>query len=135
MATSKSKGGGPDIRFDDFIKLIRPQPGSTEQTVLVQGYVGESDKEDNVRIYSDESLSEYIDIPRADILYALADDQNPLGGSRLWVKQSANVNYNDAYAQGDMYNDYMQNAYTGYDSYGPSAVTVLNCPGPILTRP
>jgi len=135
MATSKSKGGA-DIKFDEFIKHVKPDPASTDTVVLMTGYVGESDKIDNIGLYADASLSEHVDIARTDILYSIANSEDPLGGSQLWVKQSAQVNYNDpyGYAQGNMYNDYMQSTYDpGTGTFGAAnAVTVGLCP--VLTR-
>jgi hypothetical protein len=130
MATSKSKDGGVNVRYDDFIKKVRPDVANPEEVVLLHGYIGDSGKEDQIRVYSDAGLTEYIDIAKADILHAVPNSDDPLGGSQLWVKQSSNVNYNDphGYAQGDMYNDYMSDSYAP-ENFGPAG------PVPILTRP
>jgi hypothetical protein len=130
MATSKSKDGGANIRYDDFIKKVKPDVANSEEVVLLHGYIGDSGKEDQIRVYSDAGLTEYIDIAKADILHAVPNSDDPLGGSQLWVKQSSNVNYNDpqGYAQGDMYNDYMSDSYAP-DNFGTAG------PVPILTQP
>ena len=129
MATSKSKDGGVNVRYDDFIKKVRPDVTNPEEVVLLHGYIGDSGKEDQIRVYSDAGLTEYIDIAKADILHAVPNSDDPLGGSQLWVKQSSNVNYNDphGYAQGEMYNDYMSDSYAP-DNFGTAG------PVPILTR-
>lgn len=128
MATEKK--GGTGIRYDDFVKNVRPDPGSSDQLVLLYGYVGASSSDDKIRLYSDASLNEYADIAKADIVYSLPSDDDPLGGSRIWVKQNANVNYADTaqgYAQGDMYNSYMNDAYTpGTQAMGAGPAT-LTC--------
>lgn len=125
---ANEKKGSTGIRYDDFVKNVRPDPGSTEQLVLLNGYVGASTSDDKIRLYSDASLNEYADIAKTDIVYSLANADDPLGGSRIWVKQSANVNYADTaqnYAQGDMYNSYMNDMYTpGTQAMGAGAATI-----------
>ncbi|MBL7726945.1 MAG: hypothetical protein JNM68_04625, partial [Dinghuibacter sp.] len=137
MATSKSKEGGVNIRYDAFIKQVRPDASNTDPVAILHGYIGESGSDDKIRLYADESLSEYADILKTDILYAVPDEENPLGGSRLWVKQSAEVNHTDAnaFAQGDMYNAYMGNMYEGgaANMGGAAAAATALCTAP-LTR-
>ena len=137
MAANKSKDG-PVIRYDDFVKQVRPDPANTDPVVIVQGYVGASDKDDHIRLYSDDNLTDHMDIPKADILKAVEDNENPLGGSQLWVKQTASVSYNQSPQDGGMYADYMQNDYQpGAENMAGAgaAITQLGCPGPTLTRP
>jgi hypothetical protein len=138
MATKKNEGGA-NIRFDDFIKLVRPDPGKTEPISLLNGYVGESSSEDKIRLYADSSLAEYVDIAKADILHSIPNNDDPLGGSQLWVKQSASISHNAGtdFAQGDMYNDYMGNMYSPGDaaSMGAGAISAVCTIGPtLLTR-
>jgi hypothetical protein len=135
---ANEKKGGAGIRYDDFVKIVKPDPGSTEQVVLLHGYVGASVTDDKIRLYSDASLMEYADIAKADVVYSLPNNDDPLGGSRLWVKQSANVNYADAqgYAQGDMYNSYMNDQYSpGAESYGAGAATLACTIAPLTRTP
>lgn len=134
MATNQSKKG-PDIKVDDFTKHVRPQPNNTEPIVQLQGYIGDAEQEDQVRIYSDDTLTEYVDVSRGDVRYAVPNSDDPLGGSRLWINQSATASYNDLYMDGDLYKDYMQNMYGGSDAVTAIPKTLVNCPGPILTRP
>jgi hypothetical protein len=133
MATKKNDGG-VNLRFDEFVKQVRPDPNKTEPISLLHGYIGESTSDDKIRLYADASLAEYVDIAKTDILYAIPNEQDPLGGSQLWVKQSASVNHasGDAFAQGDMYNDYLGNMYTPGDtgSMAGGAATQL-CTGAI----
>lgn len=140
MATKKNEGGA-SIRFDDFVKLVRPDPNKTEPVSLLNGYVGASTSDDKIRLYADSSLAEYIDIAIADILHSIPNNEDPLGGSQLWVKQSANVNHNAGtdFAQGDMYNDYMGNMYSPGDTAamgaaGPGISAVCTIGPTILTR-
>jgi hypothetical protein len=136
MATKKNEEG-LNIRYDDFVKLIRPDPNKPEPVSLLNGYIGESTSEEKIRLYADASLTEFVDIAKADILHAVPNSDDPLGGSQLWVKQSASVNYNtgDAFSDGDMYNDYMGNMYSPNNTTMAPGIS-LNCTiGPtLLTR-
>jgi hypothetical protein len=120
MATKKTDGGG-SIRYDEFVKQVRPDPKQTEPISILHGYVGAGVTDDTVRLYADETLSEYVDVAKADILYSIPNEEDLLGGSKVWVKQNASVKYADgnAFAQGSMYDDYMGNMYDG--SYGNMA--------------
>ncbi|MFN0175147.1 MAG: hypothetical protein ACKVU0_10900 [Saprospiraceae bacterium] len=84
MATTKG------IRRDAFIKSVRPDPKSNEALVMLQGYIGDSDLEGHLRVYSDPALADFIELPERDICYAepVSTDEDPLGGSRLWVKKT-----------------------------------------------
>src|SRR6476620_10128918 len=97
MATSKkeSAAGGANIRYDAFIRNVRPDPANTEQLVLMQGYVGESTSADKLRLYSDASLGSYVEIPIDDVVHSIPNDDDPLGGSTMWVRQSPNLQYSD----------------------------------------
>jgi len=112
MATSATS----KVKFDDFIKKVRPSASGTDAIVYVQGYVGESPTRGSVRVYLDPSLNTFIDIPQKDIVHSIAadDDPNGLGGSKLWVKLPAVTNNASAgveFTQGDLFNDYLQKIY------------------------
>ena len=83
-----SKSG---LRFDDFIEKVRPNPKSTDALVLLQGYLGQSDLSDHVRIYFNPELSDFIELPEREICYAepVKSEEDALGGSRLWVRKTA----------------------------------------------
>jgi hypothetical protein len=83
-----SKSG---LRFDDFIEKVRPNPKSTDALVVLQGYLGQSDLSDHVRIYFNPELSDFIELPEREICYAepVKSEEDALGGSRLWVRKTA----------------------------------------------
>ncbi|MBC7776572.1 MAG: hypothetical protein H7246_14150 [Phycisphaerae bacterium] len=85
MATT-TKG----IRRDAFIRSVRPDPKSNDELVMLQGYIGDSDLDGHLRVYSDPALSDFIELPERDVLYCdpVNTDEDPLGGSRLWVKKT-----------------------------------------------
>ena len=87
MATTSK----PGLRYDEFVKNIRPDPKSNDALVMLQGYIGKSDLEGHVRVYSDPALSDFIELPEREICYAdpVRPEEDPLGGSRLWVRKTA----------------------------------------------
>ena len=99
------------VAFDDFIKKVKPDANVHEPMVLMAGYVGESPVEGHVRVYHDEALNHFTDIPKSDIAHAekFTKEESPMGGSKLWVKQKAAAqnsgNQND-FLQGDLYQHY-----------------------------
>ncbi|MBI1227760.1 MAG: hypothetical protein GC192_21175 [Bacteroidetes bacterium] len=92
MATQKS-----DLKLDGFVESVRPDPKSNEQVQLLQGYLGGSSEQGHVRLYFDEELNNFVDVPKADILHCVPNDksENPLGGSRIWVKKATVVTFGD----------------------------------------
>jgi hypothetical protein len=81
------------IEYDEFVAKVRPSPDTNEQVQFLTGYVGRSSKRGHIRLYVDATLSTYIEIPTADILHALpkTKEEDPLGGSRLWVKKESKL--------------------------------------------
>ncbi len=102
---------------DDFIKHIVENPTEPRGTVFLQGFLGDSDKEDHIRLYYDPGLNHYADIKKDDVLYLqkIAKTKNPLGGVMLWIKQPV------AGAQTG------QAGYAGYASQGTPAAHVCQC--------
>lgn len=87
------EGSSSGPQFDDFVGRVVTDPANPPNAVLLQGFVGASDAEDHVRVYTDPSLASYVDVPAASILHSerLPAEQSPLGGSLLWVDRSAQL--------------------------------------------
>lgn len=85
------------VRYDAFIENVRPDPKSTEALVMLQGYIGKSDLAGHIRLYSDPTLSDFIELPEQDILYSdpVSTEEDPLGGSRLWVRKTTEFTAGD----------------------------------------
>ena len=90
-ATKGVKKGGPQIALDDWVARLVPDPKDTPGLQLLSGYLGASPEERHVRLYLDEELSRYVDIPEEAIRHTreLPPEQSPLGGSLLWVDRGA----------------------------------------------
>ena len=95
----QSKGGewgedeGPKLRYDDFVGRIVQDPNEPPCLTLLSGYLGSSSEEGHVRLYLDEELSRYAEIPKQSIRHAreLSPEESPLGGSLLWVDRDAEL--------------------------------------------
>jgi hypothetical protein len=98
MAAEKSKSPSTPPKLDDFIAKVVPDPKNPEQLSLVSGFLGASPEPAHTRIYADASLGSYIDVKTADIAHTepLAKEQSPLGGSYVWLKSQAQVNFGSA---------------------------------------
>lgn len=116
---------------EDFVKNVVEDPAQHRGAIFLQGYLGDSDKEDHVRLYFDPGLNNYADIKKEDVLHLqkIAKTKNPLGGVLLWVKNiadygshtcncggeckkdhqnnQANQSVGQQYFQGNIYNRYM----------------------------
>lgn len=63
--------------------------------MLLTGYLGASSEEDHERLYLGPDLSNYVEIPKAAILYQapLPKEQDSHGGVTVWVKKDAALQY------------------------------------------
>ena len=90
MAAEKKRGEGPEP--DPIVEALIPDPsaGPPNATVL-HGYLGRSATEGSWRLYTSETLDEYVELPEAEILHTrrLPDD----GGTLLWVPATLELRY------------------------------------------
>ncbi|NOT50834.1 MAG: hypothetical protein HOP10_06120 [Chitinophagaceae bacterium] len=102
------------IRFDDFVEAARPNAKDKQPLIFVQGYIGKSPVANSIRVFTDPSLNNFIDIPTADIVHSLKVDDDPLGlgGSRLWIKIPTSDNKTaNTYMAGNLYDDFIKKIY------------------------
>jgi hypothetical protein len=136
------------IKYDAFVKAVRPDSKSTEDTVHLEGFIGESSVPDHFRLYSDASLNEFVEIPTDAVLHAIANskEESPLGGSKLWIKKSAVYTYGNpamtnrpqaSFLDGDLMQGYMDSMYqpdagAGMGNMGGGiSQPITGCVGPV----
>lgn len=87
------EGDGPNLRLDDFVGRIVQDPNAPPSVTLLSGYLGSSSEEGHVRLYLDEELCRYVEIPEKAIRHTqeLPPEQSPLGGSLVWIDRDAEV--------------------------------------------
>ena len=88
-------------KSDDFVARLVQDPGDPPDLLLLSGYLGASSEEGHVRLYLDEELSRYAEIPKEAIRHAreLSPEQSPLGGSLLWIDRDADLMHGRAGAK------------------------------------
>jgi len=123
MAQEQSK-----FTYDEWVGQVRPDPRNTDQLTLLQGYIGQSSESGHIRVYGDESLNNFVEIPEDAIVYSIKQSgtESPLGGSKLWVRSDAVVTYGDPKAANRpksnfLEGDLMQQYATQYGGYDPAA--------------
>ena len=80
-------------RMDDFVSKIVTDPKNPPNTLLLKGFIGASSEAGHIRLYLDNELSDYVEIPEAAILYSqeIAKEKSPIGGSYIWIQRDATV--------------------------------------------
>jgi hypothetical protein len=79
------------LRFDDFVGAVRSDPARSEPLVMLTGYVGKSDSDGKLRIYSDASLNHWHEAAVDDVVHSSPIADSPLGGSNLWLRATAAI--------------------------------------------
>lgn len=87
----------PSYELDDWVGAVRSDPRNTEQLTVLQGYLGASSETGHVRVYSDESLNNFVEVPDDAVVHAvkMTPAESSLGGSKLWLRTDAVVTYGD----------------------------------------
>ena len=83
----------PEQKPDDLAAELVPDPTKLPDLVVLRGYLGKSTRAGFSRLYVDLSFSEFVEVADEDILAkrSLPANQDPLGGTVLWVKRSATL--------------------------------------------
>lgn len=87
----------PKYEFDDWVGAVRTDPRNTDQLTVLQGYLGQSSEAGHIRVYSDEGLNSFIEVPEEAIVYSvkLTSAESSLGGSKLWLRADSVVTFGD----------------------------------------
>ncbi len=87
----------PTYELDDWVGAVRSDPRNTDQLTVLQGYLGASSESGHVRVYTDESLNDFVEVPDDAVVHAVKMNpaESALGGSKLWLRTDAVVTYGD----------------------------------------
>ncbi|GAC1349478.1 MAG: hypothetical protein NVSMB27_23000 [Ktedonobacteraceae bacterium] len=95
MEEQKEPKGDPrELRQDALVEKLMPDPSQGHPDVrMLVGFLGRSSQPEYCRLYLTPELDAYMEIPRDAIVHnqSLANEQNPMDGTRLWVKQDTEV--------------------------------------------
>jgi hypothetical protein len=90
------------IKEDDLVTKIVSDPKNPPNTLLLTGFLGKSSDAGHVRLYLNEELSDYVDIPETAILHIeeMSKGESPLGGNYVWIQRDAQLVYGPVTAAG-----------------------------------
>lgn len=81
----------PSPKRAAFIGKIVSDPGSPPRVRMLTGYIGDSNEDGCLRLYSSPELVEYLDIPEASVRHVESVADDALGAARLWVDRDADL--------------------------------------------
>jgi hypothetical protein len=78
-----------------FVDRLVPDPNNVPDVMLLYGYLGASSEDGHERLYLSPDLANYVEIPESAILHRMAAprEQDPNGGTTLWVRKDAALIY------------------------------------------
>jgi hypothetical protein len=91
---SRGTNGRRDVSDKDFdpthplVADIVKNPAQPPNLVVYSGFLGPSDEPDKIRLYRNQTLSAWIDIPRDHLVYARRTESspdNPWGEDVVWI--------------------------------------------------
>ncbi|HEU4557998.1 MAG TPA: hypothetical protein VFS20_09120, partial [Longimicrobium sp.] len=86
-------GGGVKIPRHDFVSKLIKDPSNLsedEATVILNGWVGDSDEDGYTRLYCEPTLDCYADVRDEDIVH---HEDSPEVGAVVWATRNAQVRY------------------------------------------
>ena len=144
----------------DFVDKIVKDPKNPPATVMLTGYLGASSEPDHTRLYFDQHLSSYVDIPNQAILHQQdAKSDDGLQASHVWIARNAQLIHGapaadrpkGTFLEGQIMQDHMAGAAGGAGGlqithaplFCPITVSPVQCPPhtlvvaqcPPITRP
>jgi hypothetical protein len=79
------------FEHDQLPERLVPDPSQPPRMVAFMGYLGASPKENHVRLYLDEELREWFDVPENLILHSDSHGEGALRGTVIWLDEATNV--------------------------------------------
>jgi len=76
-----------DVTSDGLPEGLVVDPSRPPRTVTFTGYLGESHIPGHVRLYADEELREWFDVPRDGLLHAYQYGEGAVRRTIIWVNQ------------------------------------------------
>jgi hypothetical protein len=88
---SNSKGGR--LEQDELVRELVPDPGKVPNAKMFVGLLGAGGQQGYWRLYFTTELKDFLEIREEDILLSksLRTQENPLGGTALWVRADAEI--------------------------------------------
>jgi hypothetical protein len=104
MANDQERGGPEDLGQDPFVERLRPDPSQAPERVrILEGLLGDSDREGYKRLYFTRGLDSYAEFRAEDVVYSesIPPDQSPFLGqqaTRVGIRWDATLEFTRARA-------------------------------------
>lgn len=84
-----------EIKENEIVKKLVRTPNNVPNSKLLTGYMGKSDKEDNIRLYLNLEFNSYVDIPQKKILLHkdVPEETIPLGAVYVWIPKDLDLEF------------------------------------------
>jgi hypothetical protein len=99
MANGQERGGPEDLGQDPFVERLRPDPSQPPERVRVlEGLLGDSDREGYKRLYFNRELDYYAEFRTEDVLFSepIPSEQPPFLGqqaTRVGIRREATIEF------------------------------------------
>ena len=100
MANDQESRGGPeDLGQDPFVERLRPDPSQPPERVrILEGLLGDSDREGYKRLYFNRELDHYAEFRTEDVVFSepIPSEQPPFLGqqaTRVGLRREATIEY------------------------------------------
>ncbi len=84
---------GKGLVVTDFVTKVAKDPTELPDCFVVEGWLGQSPRENVFRVYLNYALSEYLEILDEDIIYAEPVAEGAFARLRVWVKRGAHTRH------------------------------------------
>lgn len=84
-----------DLKKADWVQKVVKDPSAPPKVIMVTGYLGDADEEDEIRIYLQADLSQYVDVPEEAIHHTEEAEatQAPSGLHYIWLDRETEVKH------------------------------------------
>ncbi len=128
----------PEVPTNNWIDAVIKNDSEFSGSILLHGYLGKSQDDSCVDLYSDAGLNKKVTIKKDNIIHVqkIQAANGSVEGSHVWVKKDGDYSYTDGaneakarFLQGDIYSNYLQN--TGIETAPagiPTTTAAAACP-------
>ena len=128
------------LKQDDLVEQLIPDPSESSQFVVVEGFLGKSQRAGYWRLYLNAKLNEYVEVSENDVIHSqsLSKEKSSLGGTTLWLARGATLErtriesrrLQAEFLEGDITNTFLPLTSPGSH---PQPETTLFCVSVVIT--